>query len=608
MFAPQPHEPLDKTGRMRAWLLVALSAVLITLAHHPANVPVVGFFAWAPLIWALPRLRAGGAFLAGLVFAGTNFTVNTWWLGQMATEPGKEIMIFLIFVLEVVVLSTKQALAVMAVRWLLTRQARWMALLIPAVWLGVEFVAELEIPATFPWLTAAMSVSQVNTFLQMADVVGAYGVGLCVVFINLAVASQLSLTGPGAKPALNRRGVGLAVAALILLVGGFAYGGVRVAQVEAAESKEAPLIGLVQGNLPQEVKVARDPARLPTSFYEHLNLSRQAAEAKADLVCWAETMVFFGSTREGTSPFATEAMSSRYYENGLPRRNLLDNIAQDTAYIGPLRADVRFRIQTPMLVGALTPVPKEEQDPRKDYVTDDRHYNTALLFDHEGRYLDSYDKRDLVPGGEYIPHEDNPLFQSVVSGVSRTLQNAVSRVEQGKRPTVFRFNAKDGREWRFTSSICYEYAFADCYTSMHRAPQGGRYPDFHVNISNEGWFKASAELDQAVTFCRLRCIENRMPMVRATNTGLTCTIDAAGRVRETLTVDGRDRQVQGLLMTRPPVLMDPAPTLYVSMVGRSLAWLSLAVTVCIMAVMFVGRVKDRRERKRAKAAAKAGKA
>jgi apolipoprotein N-acyltransferase len=133
-----------------------------------------------------------------------------------------------------------------------------------------------------------------------------------------------------------------------------------------------------------------------------------------------------------------------------------------------------------------------------------------------------------------------------------------------------------GRDWAFTSSICYEYAWARCYLELNRA--ASQYPDFHVNISNEGWFRDSAEMDQAVAMCRLRAIESRVPMVRGTNTGITCAIDAAGRVHDVLTVDGRDREVQGLMLSRPRVLRDPAPTLFVSLVGRGLGWLSLLVT------------------------------
>src|SRR5690606_9250885 len=105
-----------------------------------------------------------------------------------------------------------------------------------------------------------------------------------------------------------------------------------------------------------------------------------------------------------------------------------------------------------------------------------------------GRTLASYDKRYLVPGGEYIPLEGFGPVRAVIEGYSEGLQGYTSRVEPGLRLTEFHLPSKaerlKGRDWAFSSSICYEYAWPVCYVELHQRPQ--RYPDFHVNISNEG--------------------------------------------------------------------------------------------------------------------------
>jgi apolipoprotein N-acyltransferase len=101
---------------------------------------------------------------------------------------------------------------------------------------------------------------------------------------------------------------------------------------------------------------------------------------------------------------------------------------------------------------------------------------------------------------------------------------------------------------------------------------------------------------------RLRAIESRVPIVRATNTGVTCTIDATGRVREILIVDGKDRDVAGMLLMKPPVLEDPKPTIFVAMIGRGLGYLSLVVILGIMPLMIAGRAQLYWRRRRAKVA------
>lgn len=105
-----------------------------------------------------------------------------------------------------------------------------------------------------------------------------------------------------------------------------------------------------------------------------------------------------------------------------------------------------------------------------------------------------------------------------------------------------------------------------------------------------------------MNYCRLRCIESRVPMVRCTNTGISCTIDAAGRVREVLTVNGSDREVEGVFMSRPPVLENPGPTIFIAWVGRAPAYLSLAAIIAIMGLMLAGRVALFRQRRREKTA------
>ena len=116
---------------------------------------------------------------------------------------------------------------------------------------------------------------------------------------------------------------------------------------------------------------------------------------------------------------------------------------------------------------------------------------------NNGAPVASYDKRFLVPGGEYIPREDNFIIRRIVEEYSRSLQGKARTLEPGVQLTLFPVTAQ-GRTWHFTSSICYEYVWPQCFVDLHRR-EDGKYPDFHINISNEGWFKQSAELDMALS-------------------------------------------------------------------------------------------------------------
>lgn len=603
MLAPRTIEGLSGKPRLKVWLVALCSAPLLTLTVPPWAVPGLVLFALCPLLLALPRLSAGGAWVAGFAVGMCHFWINLWWLGQMSTEPGNEPAIFAMFAFVATAMAAYYGVACMAMRWVLTRQASWLAWLVPFIWLGFEFAHEFDTPAPFPWMSLSQGTLALTSIIQVADLFGSYGLVLLCVFVSLACVAPFELAGPKAQFRIRTSGsarVTMPASALTLLVACTLYGQVRISAIESRE-QQGPLIACVQGNLSQEVKVNNDPEKIPRSFATHLELSHEGADRGADLIAWPETMLFGGASRDGFTFNSPEVMA-RYFDGERPAREFLAGVTREGSYIARLRAEIYYRLQKPVLVGAITRIPKSEQTSSwKDYSF--RAYNTALLLDERGVPKGSYDKRFLVPGGEYIPREDNFLIRRIVEEYSRSLQGRARTLEPGVQLTLFSLRAPDvdkkPREWRFTTSICYEYVWPQCYVDLHRRPDGA-YPDFHVNISNEGWFKKSAELDMAVDYCKLRCIESRTPMVRATNTGISCTIDAAGRVREIFTVGGVDREVGGVFLTRPPVLAEKSPTFFVAVAGRLCGWLSLCVIIPIMGLMALGRFLERRARRRAR--------
>lgn len=612
MLAPQTTEKLNGNPRRLAWVLALISGPLIAMSQPPVDLPLLGLCGLAPLLLALPRLSPGGSWLAGWLVGLCYFWGDMWWLGQMVTDPGNEWIIFAMFAFVATAMAAFWGVAAMISRWLLTRRAGWCVWLVPLAWLGIEFMHEFYTPAPYPWLPLGASLCELTWFIQTADIWGQYGLTLSAVLVNLGIARTLEFTGR--RVAIRREGAGhfgVALASLVLLVAGSVYGAVRIGQIEAAEAGDGPRIGLVQGNLAQEVKVRGGAERariINESYVTHIRLSQQAIEQDAELVCWAETMLFGGSTREGLDR-RDPAASAQYFDDGVARKDLLQaNVfdalgrQRNVSFVENLRARIAHELHRPMLIGAITDIPQAERDvPWKMPSYDGRYYNTAMLFDDRGRVTGSYDKRYLVPGGEYIPREELPPVRAIVEYYSQGLQGGVSLVEKGRRLTTFALPGKaerlKGRPWAFTSSICYEYAWPGCYRELHGTE--ARYADFHINISNEGWFKESSELDQAMDFCRLRCIESRVPMVRATNTGVSAHIDATGRMREVLTVDGKDREVRGVLVVRPAVLAEPRPTVFVALVGRSLGHLAMWLSVCMMVLMLAGRLAERRRRRRA---------
>src|SRR5262249_26632258 len=98
---------------------------------------------------------------------------------------------------------------------------------------------------------------------------------------------------------------------------------------------------------------------------------------------------------------------------------------------------------------------------------------------------------------------------------------AVGRVSAGIVPTVFQIP-----EARFGTLICYEGIFPALTRLFVR--DGA---DFLVNVTNDAWYGTTSAPYQHLAQATFRTVENRVPMVRAANTGISAIIDADGRIR-----------------------------------------------------------------------------
>lgn len=183
-------------------------------------------------------------------------------------------------------------------------------------------------------------------------------------------------------------------------------------------------------------------------------------------------------------------------------------------------------------------------------------YNSAVLLDPAGQRVFSYDKIHLVPFGEYVPKRNWLGFAGPIVGsigdFARGSEYAVGRLPGG----------------RFSVFICYEAIFPD---EVRRFVAQGA--ELLINISNDGWFGRSAAPDQHVAMARVRAMENRRWLLRATNNGYTVVVDPYGRIRARMATDVRGT-LSGLYAFRTD------RTLYTRF-GDWLPWLSVALVVLL---------------------------
>ncbi|MCX5709468.1 MAG: apolipoprotein N-acyltransferase [Candidatus Omnitrophica bacterium] len=201
-------------------------------------------------------------------------------------------------------------------------------------------------------------------------------------------------------------------------------------------------------------------------FNRYLELTSEAIKDKPDLIIWPEAAL----------PVVLEEDLSYY-----------DYLTQRVKESG-----------VPLLFGAVTQ--------REGF-----YYNSALLLDKEGKLSGRYDKVHLVPFGEYIPlRKVFPFLQTVVP---------IGDVEAGKEYTIFQVPNKLG------VLICFEDLFPEISRAYTLKGAG-----LLVNITNDAWYKYTSASFQHLQASVFRAVENRLPLARAANTGVSCFILPDGKV------------------------------------------------------------------------------
>lgn len=189
-------------------------------------------------------------------------------------------------------------------------------------------------------------------------------------------------------------------------------------------------------------------------------------------------------------------------------------------------------------------------------------FNSALLISPSGEWRARYDKVHLVPFGEYLPF---PRLFAFAGGLTKE----VGQFEHGssRRP----LNAAGVPIGVF---ICYESIFPD---EVRRFTKNGA--QVFVNISNDGWYGDSGAYAQHLNQTRMRAIENNRWLLSSTDTGVTASIDPAGRI-----VDQLPRKERATLAA--PYALTSVTTLY-TRYGDWFAYLCAIISMGALLERFV---------------------
>lgn len=473
--------------RRLPYYLVAGSAILTSLSFVPYNIFPLGFIALLPLFYLFERFTLTTRRVFGLwvVFTLILNLIGYHWImhtiavyGMMPTAVA-----FPLFLLYSLGTGGKMLLFFFFLRFMQNRKdffatnGRKIAA-VPAAFSICELIGW----QLFPWHGGNL-VSGDLWFAQGADLIGTRGLSVIWVLLQyllyLSAKEYFDSGRPDFKAfAIKNRALQAFVATLMLV---HAYGAIRLADFEAREAAAAKIqVGVPQGNVPLITSYHERPYIITRMLGQTQKLVADAAAAgkKPDLVVWPESSI--------------PAME---FERSETLRAAITDLQRST--------------QTPLIINDIL----HEQATRRDY-------SNMWHLNAEGTPLNNYQKNFLLPFGEFMPLGD--IFPSL-----KNLFPAVSDFSHGKRYSLFNISSGAGNV-KAMPLICYEVILPEYARGFDNMTM--RDAQFIINITNDAWFGRSVESLQHMTLGVMRAIELRLPIVRATNSGISAYIGSTGKV------------------------------------------------------------------------------
>jgi apolipoprotein N-acyltransferase len=455
----------------------ALAAgVAAGLAHPPFGL-LPGLLGYALLLWLLdadtPRPLRSGFFRGWLAGVGY-FAVCVWWVVEpfMVDAARQGWMAPFALLLLAGGLALFWGAAGLLYR-LLKPSGVLRVLVFAGALAGFEWLRG-HILTGFPWDLPGESWAAGSAPSQAAAVVGAYGLS----WITVAIAGAPGvLLAPGPR----RARISGAVVALAALSGLYAHGALRLHGAQAAA--EGPLVRVVQANIDQKEKWK--PENLEAIFQSYLELTARPAARRPDIVVWPE----------GALPAVIDEL-----------------VAPGSPFV-------------PRLVGAVAPGQTLIMGAnRMEFGPDGKpgYFNSLVAFRRDAaalRVTGVYDKFRLVPFGEFMP-----LGEIATKVGFRSLVHMPEDFTAGPPPRPLILEGVPALQ----PLICYESLFPAL--TKRGADLKGPRAAWILNASNDAWFGMTSGPLQHLNIATYRAIEEGLPIVRATPTGVSAVIDAYGRI------------------------------------------------------------------------------
>lgn len=505
-------------GLISNYLPASISGILLILCFPTADLYGLAWIALVPFLISLYDKKPKQAFKIGIFVGILYFYGNLYWIYHAVHHYGDVPFVISVAVVLLLCLYLSVYIGAFAFFFSITiRSTRFPALVIaPLFWVTLEFLRSYLFTG-FPWSSIGYSQYKFVTAIQIADITGIYGVSFLIVAVNGAIADIFLLkrrTSDMPLFPLSHTIIGFSVL-LSLIIFCLVYGHWRLKEERPGNML---VVSVIQGNIEQDKKW--EPAYQEAVIGTYKKLSMEAVLSSPEMIVWPETALPFYFSYD-----------KRYTERLI---------------------DFQKSLNTYLLFGGILVRQKEG----KVLLS-----NSAILLNKAGEVSYIYDKIHLVPFGEYVP------LQKILFFVDK-LVTGIGDYVHGKY-----YLRSDAPSEGFATLICYEVIFPGLVRKFYL--KGG---DFIVNITNDAWFGMTKGPYQHFSMAVFRAVENRKPLIRAANTGISGFIDSNGRILS------KTGLFQEAILTQN-IKTDPTRSFYTKY-GDLFSYVCIVLSVILLANLF----------------------
>ncbi len=519
LFSKVYKTPLEKKQDRKELLYGLLSGVLLGASFPPSPFPYFIFIALSFYLAVITKNKTLGQINRFTYFTVLIFNIITlYWVGSWKQDANTFLMIsgFILIFFNPLVFLIPSTLYYLVKKYIYKNIALF---LLPWFWLFYEYIYSIS-DFKFPWLSLSNALPKFTEYIQVADIIGSYGLTVLIVYAN--VFAYLAIKNFKRR---NKIGIAYSVMFVIIIIAPIFYGLSKVNDT-AIQTNPKIKVGLIQPNLNPNKKW--EAGNLDEQIKMYLELSKRAIEEGAEIVIWPETAlpVYLMTDRyknqyqklqlfvdTSNIPILTGMPHIKYYEN--------ENSAPNGA--------------------------KSIKGSSKLYTS----YNSILYFAPHKK-VKQYGKIKLVPFGEKVPLVD--VFPILGKWIKWNV--GISSWNTGNEKVIFDFQKKSISA-KIGGVICIESIYPAFVASF--VEKGA---ELIAVVTNDSWYGNSSGPYQHKEISVLRAVENRRTLVRAANGGISCIISPIGKTLSETNMFTKGILVEDVLLNKNLTFFTLHPLLF----------------------------------------------